>query len=508
MAAAVLALLAGCASGSGVHAAPTVEEATQNQALGEVRLELTRMELQFSAAQHIRYEGSRAEVAADFPSGFLPAYGSGLAFKAKRADGSLEFYGVTDRGPNGDGPSVSVPGNAAHMASKVFPAPSFAPSVGVIVVGKDGAKLESTMPLRTAAGKTISGLPIRSGAGSSGEAPLNDFYRFDAAKAGFDDNGLDPESVAFDRERGALWISDEYGPFIVRVNALTGVIEKKYAPGPSAKDLPTVLAQRRPNRGMESLTLAPDGMLHGILQSPIDPKDSAGRSLKAKVGSGAETDVRHAAGFIRWLRFDPRLETSQMYAYPVDGKLYERDRTGNAKLGDAVALSANKFVVIEQGARKADGQVVNWLMLVEIPTDATNIATADHQLEVSSMTGAPAGTADYSKVVPLRKTRLLDLNALGWAAEKAEGLALVDGKTLALINDNDFGVGTVLLDTAGKPVKGSVDDCVANTDGSFTSGCPAGTVSARITRGSDAERPMRLWLMQFAKDLSTFSVPR
>jgi hypothetical protein len=32
-----------------------------------------------------------------FPKGFLPAYGSGLAFKGKTADGNLEFFAITDR---------------------------------------------------------------------------------------------------------------------------------------------------------------------------------------------------------------------------------------------------------------------------------------------------------------------------------------------------------------------------------------------------------------------------
>lgn len=37
----------------------------------------------------------------------------------------------------------------------------------------------------------------------------------------------------------------------------------------------------------------------------------------------------------------------------------------------------------------------------------------------------------------IRKQKVVDLRDIGWVAEKAEGLALIDGG-LAVINDNDF----------------------------------------------------------------------
>ena len=96
-----------------------------------------------------------------------------------------------------------------------------------------------------------------------------------------------------------------------------------------------------------------------------------------------------------------------------------------------------------------------------------------------------SGAADWSAVVPMKKTELLDLNALGWLAEKAEGLTLVDENTLALVNDNDFGLGTMLFDANGQRVAGSMEDCTVDAAGAIVSGCPAGVVGARITRGSD-----------------------
>lgn len=486
------------------------ESATQTNALGTVALKVSRYQLQADAKYYVPYEGDNARTRADFPNGFLPAYGSGLAFKGTAADGALEFYAITDRGPNGDGPNAPVPGAAAGTLniSKVFPAPSFAPSFGVVRVGANGAVLQSSTPLRLNADKKLTGLPPQTGVGATGETPLTDKYVFDATKANFDANGLDPETMVLDKARKVLWTSDEYGPFVARIAIDTGIVEKRYGPGNGAADLPMVLALRRPNRGMEGLALdVASGKLHGYLQSPIDPRDGAGKSIKAKPPGGSNTDVRHIAKFARWLEFDPTTETSKLYAYPIDGGMYDKDRTGNAKLGDLVSLGNGRFIVIEQGARKSDGKVMNKLFLVEVPANATDIAAMDQNLEISSITHAASNGVDYAGVVTLRKTELLDLNALGWLAEKAEGLALVDDHTLALVNDNDFGVSTVLLDANGKTVAGSMEDCTVDAAGAIVSGCPTGVVGARIARGSDLERPTRVWMLRFDTALSTLRVP-
>lgn len=489
--------------------ASVTESVTQAHALGRVAVRITRHELQTAAALSIPYEGTNAATGADFPAGFVPSFGSGLAFKGRLPDGTLEFYAITDRGPNGDGPTVPVPGAASGETgiSKVFPAPGFTPSIGIIRVGT-GAVLDTARPLRHNATRSVSGLPPGSGSGATGETPLTDAYTFDPARAGHDANGLDTESLVFDRARQVLWASDEYGPFILRIDITTGVIERKYGPGTGAGDLPAVLAQRRVNRGMEGLALdVASACLHGFLQSPLDPKDAHGDSIRACPPGGGETPVRDSATFVRWLAFDPATETSRLYAYPLDGAQYERGRTGNAKLGDVASLGQNKFVVIEQGARRGDGRVMNKLMLVEIPADATDIAALDHRLEISSITRAASDGVDWSGVVPLRKTELLDLNAAGWVAEKAEGLTLVDEHTLALINDNDFGLRTVLLDGEGAPLAGSIEGCTVDASGSIVSGGPPGVAGARITRATDHERPMRLWLLRFEQRLVDLVVP-
>lgn len=506
-------------------ATPAVQTVVQTGALGSVSVGITRRQVQAADSFFIPYEGSSAAVKADFPKGFLPSYGSALAFKGKRADGTLEFYALTDRGPNGDGPKVPAIAPATGTSdAKFFPSPGFAPSIGIITVGPSGAVLQSSLPIRFGGSQKATGLSIAPGkVGSSGEVPLGDVAKYDPAKADFSDYGLDTEAVAVDAARGALWVSDEYGPFILKIDPASGTVLKKYQPGTGAADLPAVLAKRRANRGMEGLALdAASGKLHGFLQSPLTDSlatatyaGSYAGSTVCTSGTGANKRIERYARFTRWIEFDPSTETSKMYAYPLDCNDYADGRTGNAKLGDMVSLGKGKFIVIEQGA-DASGKVRNRLMLVElgsatnIATDAFNPATSD--LEKSSLSGVAELGTSYAGVVAMKKTVLLELNAAGWLAEKAEGLTLVDDSTLALTNDNDFGMKTGIFDGTGAPVSGAdVTACTVDAAGAFITdsksvGCTAGN-TARASRGTAAERATRLWLIKFNKKLSEFSMP-
>ncbi|MGW8395056.1 esterase-like activity of phytase family protein [Pseudoduganella sp. HUAS MS19] len=467
---------------------------------------VTRYQVQAANSFYIPYEGSNAKVKADFPLGFLPSYGSALAFKGTTANGDLEFYGMTDRGPNGDGPNVPTPGGSGTMGAKIFPSPGFTPSIGIITVGKGGAVLNSSLPIKVSASANSSGLAIPAGTlGNSAEVPVFDAMKYDTTtKAVFSANGLDTEAIAFDKKRNALWVSDEYGPFIVKIDATSGVIQSRYAPG---SGLPAIFAKRRANRGMEGMALdTSTDKLHGFLQSPLSD-GSAPYSV-----SGKSEQVERFARFTRWIEFDPATGTTgRMLAYPLNGADYADGRTGNAKLGDMAALGNGKFIVIEQGSAPG-GKVFNKLMLVEIgsATDinaaAYNPATSD--LEKSSMGAAAVNGADWSKVVTLKKTMLLDLNAIGWLAEKAEGLTIVDGSTIALANDNDFGLKTKIFTPAGEEVANAdVTKCNADANGAIitsnATGCNAAN-SIRVARGDDRERPSRLWLIKFSKALNTY----
>ena len=485
---------------------PHNESFTQKTALGDVAVSVTRHQIHATNNFYIPYEGSNAKVKEDFPLGFLPSFGSSIAFKGVNANGDLEFYGLTDRGPNGDGPNLPSLNGSGVSGSKIFPSPSFTPAFGVITVGKSGAVLTSSTPIKVSANVNASGLPVPPGAvGNSAELPVMDALKYDASsKTTFNAGGLDSEAIVLDKKRNVLWVSDEYGPFIVKIDPATGIILNRYAPG---SGLPEIFLKRRANRGMEGMALdTSTDKLHAFLQSPL----TDGNATYSVTGKSEA--VERYARFTRWVEFDPTTGTSgKMYAYPLDAADYQDGRTGNAKLGDMVALGNGKFIVIEQGAAPG-GKVFNKLMLVEIGA-ATDIAAAAYNattsdLEKSSMGGVAVNGADWKSVVALKKTQLLDLNAIGWLAEKAEGLTIVDGNTLALVNDNDFGLKTKVYNAAGVAVDDAdITKCNVDASGTIITSSSAGCNAAntvRVARGDDRERPSRLWLIKFAKVLTAF----
>lgn len=483
----------------GVIASPPVHAVVeQDGGAGPVRADVTRYVLEADSSLYVPLDGRSPELKAAFPKGLFPNVGSGLTFKG-RVGNALEFYAITDRGANADGPGKLR--NPSGVGSKLFPSPAFHPSYGLIRVSKASASLVSLRALRTADGRSPSGFPPPSLGKNAEEVPLGPDLRFDSERAGFDPLGLDAEAIVSDSARKSLWVADEYGPYLLRIEPASGRILEWLRPGDGPRDLPKLLASRRSNRGLENLALvASTGHLHGALQSPIDPLDEAGRSRQVVVPGGKSVDIKHAARFIRWIDYDPATGRSVLMAYPVDGSLYEKGRTGAAKLGDITSLGKGRFLAVEQGARARDGQTQNWLMLVEVPADVSDITAFDADLEASSITGQPVNAADFARIVPLRKTKLFDLNEAGWKAEKAEGLALVDPHTVAIINDNDFGIRTALFDARGKEIDGNVGDCTVDAATGELSDCAVTT--ARIVPATGPGTTVELWMIRFDRELT------
>ena len=79
-----------------------------------------------------------------------PGYGSALALKSVKADGTMEFYAITDRA-HGDIPTYVKDGK--KMSGKFFPTPNFTPSIGIIKVNpaKDRADIIASIPLKETA---------------------------------------------------------------------------------------------------------------------------------------------------------------------------------------------------------------------------------------------------------------------------------------------------------------------------------------------------------------------
>jgi len=334
-------------------------------------------------------------------------FGSGLAVTG----GS--WYFLTDRGPNVDLPT------ADH---KLFPVPGYAPRIGEFRWRGDSLAFVRQIALHLPDGHPLSGLPTPKGLGGSGEVG----HGLDGAELAPDANGVDTEGLVALSD-GSFWVSEEYGPWLLHVDR-DGTVRERVGPfaGPGRR-LPAVLASRRSNRGMEGLALVPGtATLAGLVQGPLDNPKAAGRKSRA----------------LRLVMFDTKAGTSRQLVYLMEAP-------GN-RITEIAALSATRFLVIE-----IDGKVPRhptdpsgFMRIMQIDlTGASDVSDpadgprgrlfGDRTLEE-----LPSDSLAALGITPVSRRVLVDLldPAIAYPYDKPEGLVVVDRQTLALVNDDDFGI--------------------------------------------------------------------
>jgi hypothetical protein len=230
-------------------------------------------------------------------------------------------------------------------------------------------------------------------------------------------------------EDGTYWLVDEYRPAIYHFTATARWLARYVPEGSNNEEtgvavgeeaLPAIYAQRRANRGFEAVALR-DGILYAFIQSPIDNpdggKDSASKASTIWCASWPST--------------------------PTPGKPWASTSTGST-----AAMWTDR-------RRRRDARRLAVLVL-ERDDDApaprrasASIASTSTPPPTSWATTCPLGVELQERRRPGEarhyagaKTLVVDLGAIGYdLVDKPEGLALIDENTLAVINDNDFGVG-------------------------------------------------------------------
>jgi len=369
---------------------------------------------------NVPYAGTAKQ---EFAQGLPLSIGSGLRLKPRagrrclsepEAKSGYSLLALSDRGPNADAPKFSDGVGVSH-GSKAFLAVDFAPQLVTIDVNfQGGARVGSLVPLRSGEVRAV-GLPPAS---LTTERAVSESLSILPSSAA----GIDPESLDFDAQ-GNVWLCEEYGPSLLKVNPETGEIMARLAPG---SGLPRVLANRQINRGCEGVAVTPSGKVYGILQSTMDV---AGQT-------------KASAQFIRIFEYDPTTQKTRLFGYPHDVSAYKT--SADAKMGDLLALDDTRFLTIEEGKDK-NGKLRNIIYELDL-AGASDLS--DAVLTSGQNSGKVlefATSAELTAQVHLAaKMRVLDLRAYGFTAEKAEGLALLDERTLIVINDNDFGAGGVI----------------------------------------------------------------
>ncbi|MEU5081066.1 MULTISPECIES: esterase-like activity of phytase family protein [Streptomyces] len=349
-----------------------------------------------------------------------------------------EYWTVTDRGPNGQ---IKVD----SKKRRTFPVPGFDPAIVRIRVSGNTVEVVDAIPLTTSSGKAVTGLPDQRG---RDEAP----YTYDArTPLSYDPNGLDTEGIVRAGD-GSFWLVDEYGPSLVHVSARGRVLARYVPEGlaltgtdyPVVEALPSVLLHRKTNRGFEGLAQLPGGDLVMALQSPLSLPDA---------------DAGDASRTTRLLRFSPREKAvTAEYAYrfdPVGVVDPGEDDTSELKISSVVAVGRDRLLVEERTDKSARLQLVGLGRGANIlggPWDDDATSPSLEQLDDPASAGVPV----------LSKRLVVDLGTVAGVPGKIEGIARVDDDTLALVNDNDFGMtdGEGAFDARGRLVDSGVKTTV------------------------------------------------
>jgi hypothetical protein len=376
---------------------------------------------------------------------------------------------VSDRGPNfqceeaslviGLTDVVACPadGVVAAGAGRIYVRPDYSPSIYRVVLKRDGTfRVVGTIPLRTADGTPITGLPN----------PLT-VATTEVARDG-QGKVIAQDANAIDAE-GLVRVPFFGGRFLIAEENATGLLEvrrdgriiKRFVPAGTEHDytnppppltpagydvdgsLPAILAKRRLNRGIESLAISADFRhVYFIVQSPLDNPNSSGA-------------VRDSANIRLYkLRIDWRPQGSTLAAvgewvYPLEPVstfqalgATDAGRRRDLRVSEMLRLGGERFLILERTDQ------VTILFEVDL-AQATNILDPSFSgPDFDSLATTPSleQTADLASVgvTALTKMQRLIASSLAGAQPrfpaKLEGLARTGDGRLLVINDDDFGI--------------------------------------------------------------------
>ena len=352
------------------------------------------------------------------------------------------FYGLTDRGPNADDP----------LGRKSEPLASFSPEIGEFRLVDGKAELQKTITLKGP--RDIKGPQGVFGEPYSGRPPAPDTseviddvansHGTNGVPVASDPDGYDSEGLVALND-GTFWVSDEYGPYISHFDA-NGYEIGRITPDHDSPNnqyhkivgyLPSDYSHRLTNKGMEGLTITPDGStLVGAMQSALQMPDLG--TLKAS-----------KVAVTRIITINLRSMQTRQYLYLLDNPA----TTGDAN-SEITALSNTRFLVDE---RDGNFEPFAGKTLYEVDingaTDVSNleinglspeafVGADDTNTALTALTAAGVHVAQKQPYLQVG-TLLSQLDPTGafFGHDKVEGVATTDaGQTLYLSNDDDFGI--------------------------------------------------------------------
>lgn len=388
---------------------------------------------------------------------------SGLCYDPLTStDNQLSFWAVPDRGPNESTVNAGLSQNL-----RPFKLPNYEARLEKLIYIKSLDQFfidANPIFLKRADGTPISGkgnipgfdeVPVtRTDANvfSNADYTVNgvDYHALEYDAFGGDFEGV-IRTIDYDTKDFSFWLCDEYRPAIYHFDANGILIDRFVAEGTSllgdtpqpagfygTETLPAVYSKRRANRGFEAIAWDHDeNIIYAFIQSPME---NPGRA-----------EVRNNSDVIRILGINP--ENGQ----PVKEFVYLLERNKDAgvglsrvdKIGDAVYAGNGIFYILERDSSTPDDGDTGKKYVFEINTKgATNILGTPLS-EKSTSTGDDDKTLEMMSaddlmaagIQPVFKRKVVNLPSIGYLpSDKPEGLAIIPGGDLVVLNDNDFGL--------------------------------------------------------------------
>lgn len=365
------------------------------------------------------------------------------------------YYGLVDRGPGG-----GVINYQTRVQKFVLDVDRKTGAIGnfqlldTIVLTKDGVSYKGLNPKL-----------------------LND----DAGNLGL---SFDPEGFVV-APNGNFYIADEYGPSVYEFNSSGTFIRAFATPknlipqagnNPNYVDSrPTITSGRQDNRGLEGLTISPDGTkLFAILQNPLvnegDPDGRRSPNLRL-----VEFDTTTAQSVAQYIYTLESIEEINKRIPKTENDFGSNAQGRNIGISAITALNDHEFLVLERDNRGFG---------VEDPTSSQPIGSKRvYKIDINGATDVSdislAGTNKLpAGVTAVSKSLFIDIAASLQATgqivpEKFEGLAigpkLADGSYALLIGtDNDFSVTQTGSGT-------QLNVCTDGTKVDIDTKCPTGS---------------------------------
>jgi len=429
----------------------------------------------------VPYTGNSAALKSAFPRGLRAAVGAGLTVVTGGSAGNIQLRTVTARGV-----AVAAPryfdGVSARSADVLLSNDTNGtPALGGITLSPTSADLNSLTALKTAEGTAFSGRPTPTDAsGSDGARNLDETLQPRSPE--FDQRGLDPAGVV-EGDAGSLWICDRRGPFLVQVDAQGRSLQRLGPAGNAGtlpevtRRLPAILEARQPGLGCGGVALRPGS---GEVVFAV------GAALN--VGGRTATTAR----LTRLVAFNPRTAAIRQFGIPI------RSNEFALRILDLETLSEDRLLALVRYRDGAATGALRW----EIRTLDLSGAT---ELSVKSLSSGPstglaleygsAADLEASGITLATTTTLVELGALGWIAEGAEGLARVNSQTLVVIGQSNGGVTSRLR--GGDPALGVAEHQV-DRNGLITPRAAGSTTAPtfELLPASVESRQTVLWSLQ------------